>query len=428
MAEILNQLKGTIMKLKEQLTERDKKIADLEDKMKTTNDRLASAEGARANLSKKYEDLQNEFAQAKKTLSNVKEEEYKKEMESAKKTVEAKNVKIADLEDTIKKMAAGDAILKKFESSLGNATSKVAAQEKQIAALNIQISSMQANNKDMLEKLERETERAKKLNIQIDTFKKEVDILNTELKAKSPELAEMGSVKARLQETKDENARMKTKETELVAEIAKLKADIKDKESKITMLYEIQGGQKREEGIISSLRNEISQLKLKNEEAEAKYKSISFINTNLSAEVELANKEIKTLKDRPDLTAEKKDIIDKQAVRIAALEGQLKNAEDEAKHANEALSKTDQPELLKKAQHANTLLIGQLKELQKFESEFKNSTTELTRLKEALKSAEQLYKIKSDEVGELKNMISDLEKKLAQQNELFGELSKLTSV
>eukprot|EP01022_Parablepharisma_sp_SALTPOND_P010816 TRINITY_DN1446_c0_g1_i1.p1 TRINITY_DN1446_c0_g1~~TRINITY_DN1446_c0_g1_i1.p1 ORF type:complete len:469 (+),score=116.83 TRINITY_DN1446_c0_g1_i1:118-1407(+) len=428
MSEVLNQLKETISKLKEQVTERDAKIKGLEEKLVVSTNQASDLESARTFLSKKCESLSTEVVDLKESLAVAKGDKYKKDLDNTKKLVEIKNAKISELEKAIMELTEEAQVRGKLEDALRNTTSKVAAQEKKIAELNLQMDSMQENNKDLLIRLEKETERGKKLDIQLNNFKQELDILQTEARVKSAELAELDSIKVKLQEIKDANARLRAAGLELAAENANLKEEIKEKAAKIARLYEIQAEHKNEENAISTLSSEKEQLKLKLEEIESKYKIISNVNSNLTAEIKLISEKLKELKERPTGVEEKQKIIDNQAAKINRLEEQFKNAEEENKRLNEALVKSDQPELIKKVQLANKQLNERLKELQKYEQDTKLLTAEVARLKEKLRESEQLYKTKTEEMEEMKRKMNHLEQKLAQQNEIFSELSKLTQL
>ena len=505
MADVLNQLKQTIMNLKEQGVKKDTRIKELEEKVAAEAKHVDAIEGARAVLGEKFHKLEAELADTKQALTVAKGEEYKKEMDNAKKMVDVKSVKIAELEETIKRLTSDNAAQKeltkdstyllkkisslsveieklnaekqalqervktleetikntglekgvntheflklstelannakvisdfvaekkKLEGSITNMSAKVEVQDKQISALTGQIETMKTSNQDTLAQLTRETERSTKLDIQVTNLRKEKDTLGAEMMSKAPELAEMVNLKMKMQTTQDENAKLKDKVAELMGEIEKAKTEVAEKAKKIEELYVIHGGQKLEEGIIATLRSEVEQLKLKVQEVEGKYKSMSAINTSISSQLEITASDLKAQKEKPTGVKEKAEAIEKQAARILALEEELKSSKEQTKKLMDSMSLTDQSEQMKAVQLCNNQLSERVDKLQKHEQENKTMTAEIARMKESLRASENLFKLKTDEVAAMKKMTSDLEQKLAEQNQLFSDLSKLTSV
>jgi chromosome segregation ATPase len=504
MADILTQLKQTIMQLKEKNAVHEKTIAGMKDEQAAANSRMKELEGLREKLAKKNQELTDELATTKTSLAGAKGDAYKAEVEQTKQMLEKKNVQIREHEAKIEKLTADLATLDKKEKeavqlnqkiptlqgdverltkdkqgleekvksleekivqiggdkgfkaqelldlnsgllaakkeiadlkqekakdaeAMQNITAKVAAQDKELTALKAELVASKIKGNETLTQLEKETERAKKVDIQLSDARKEIDVLKAEMMAKSPELSEMANMKAKLQTTQDELQRIKNAHEATTKELDKTKAELEEKNKKIEQLYAIHSGEKQGEAMMELLKTELQQAKQRLDECEKRRGVLEAVNTRLSGELDTSNKDLLAEKNKPTGATEKDNMITTQGIRIRKLEEQLKASEDQVKSLNESLQKADQPELIRNLQHSNMVLNDRIKELPKLEADLASAQLELRIHRANAEEAQHNLSKRDKDMDALKETIRTLEHKIAEQNALFADLSKLTA-
>ena len=504
MAEILLQLKQTIVQLKEKNAEHEKTIAKMKDEQAAANNRIKELEGLREKLAKKNQEAAEELAATKTALTSAKGDAYKTEMEQAKQLVEKKNVQIMEQEKQIETMRTELGTLQKKEQEavqltqkiptlqgeveqltkdkqtleakvksletkiieIGgekgfkaqelldlnsallasnkeladlkqqqakedqahqNVVARVAAQDKELAALKAELYLTQQKGSETLSQLDRETERAKKVDILLADAKNEIAVLKTEMAAKSPELSEMVTVKTKLQATQDELRRLKDAHEACAQELERTKAELQEKTKKVEQLYAIHSTEKQSDEMMVMLRNELEHTKQRLDDTEKRRHVLEIINTRVSGELEAANKALETEKNKPTGVAEKDNLIAHQSIRIKSLEEQLKASEESNSVLNAGLRQADKSELIEKLQHSNLVLNDKIRGLPKLEEDLASTQQQLVIARSNVEEAQHNIHLKTKEIDECKSTIRALEQKIAEQNALFADLSKLTS-